>query len=83
MASMTLALPQDLQVWLEAQSQQAGFAESQDYVCDLLRREQEKQAKIKALREKIDEGLASGVSDKSMEEIKQIAIERAKERGLL
>ena len=52
-------------------------------MCDLLRREQEKQAKIKALREKIDEGLASGVSDKSMEEIKQIAIERAKERGLL
>ena len=30
MASMTLALPQDLQVWLDAQSQQAGFAESQD-----------------------------------------------------
>ena len=77
MASMTLALPDDMQSWLEAQSQRTGFAGSQEYVRELLRRERERQAKIDAMQEKINEGTASGVSDKTMEHIWAEARKRA------
>jgi antitoxin ParD1/3/4 len=81
MAALTVTLPSDLGEWVEAHTDSRESAS--DFVCALVERERVKQAKIAAMQEKIDEGLASGVSTKTMSEIQDAAIARAKQRGLL
>ena len=52
--------------WIKAQVTNGDFTNDSEYLRDLIRREQEKQ---KALAVAIEEGLASGVSDKRVEDI--------------
>jgi antitoxin ParD1/3/4 len=83
MAGQTVTLPKDLSDWAEAQATAEQRASISDYVCTLVERERERQAKIAAMDRMVEEGYASGFFEKSMEEIKLAAIERCKERGLL
>ena len=69
MATMNISLPQQMKDWVEAQTADGKYANSSDYVRDLIRRDAEKRAKIAAMEAKIEEGLASGVSDKSVDEV--------------
>ena len=69
MATMNVSLPQQMKDWVEAQTADGKYANSSDYVRDLIRRDAEKRAKIAAMEAKIEEGLASGVSDKSVDEV--------------
>jgi antitoxin ParD1/3/4 len=69
MATMNISLPDQMKAFVEAQTEGGKYANSSDYVRDLIRREQIKQEKIAALNEKIEEGFASGVSDKSLDQI--------------
>lgn len=69
MATMNISLPDQMKAWVEAQSADGKYANSSDLIRDLIRREQIKQEKIAALNEKIEEGFASGVSDKSLDQI--------------
>ena len=68
MATMNISLPQQMKDWVEAQSKDGKYANSSDYVRDLIRRDAEKRAKIAAMEARVEEGLASGVSDKSVDE---------------
>ena len=69
MATMNISLPDQMKAWVEAQTADGKYANSSDLIRDLIRREQIKQEKIAALNEKIEEGFASGVSDKSLDQI--------------
>ena len=69
MATMNISLPQQMKDWVEAQSKDGKYANSSDYVRDLIRRDAEKRAKIAAMEARVEEGLASGVSDKSVDEV--------------
>lgn len=69
MATMNISLPDQMKAWVEAQSADGKYANSSDLIRDLIRREQIKQEKIASLNEKIEEGFASGVSDKSLDQI--------------
>ncbi len=69
MATMNISLPDQMKAWVEAQTEGGRYANSSDLIRDLIRREQIKQEKIAALNEKIEEGFASGVSDKSLDQI--------------
>lgn len=69
MATMNISLPDQMKTWVEAQTEDGKYANSSDVIRDLIRREQIKQEKIAALNEKIEEGFASGVSDKSLDQI--------------
>ncbi|KJS38935.1 MAG: hypothetical protein VR74_03820 [Hyphomonas sp. BRH_c22] len=69
MATMNISLPDQMKAWVEAQSADGKYANSSDLIRDLIRREQIKQEKIAALNEKIEEGFASGISDKSLDQI--------------
>lgn len=69
MAGVTITLPDDLSDWAEAQAAAENRASVAVYVRDLVERERVKQQKIAALQQKIDEGLASGFSEKTLEEI--------------
>ena len=64
MAQMSVLLPDDLQHWTDARAAEGGFDSVGDYVRDLLRRDREYADTLAVLQAAIDEGLASGVSER-------------------
>lgn len=81
MATMNISLPDQMKAWVEAQSADGRYANSSDYVRDLIRREQAKAEKIAHWNLLIEEAYASGVSDQSFEEIIAEARAEAKARA--
>ncbi|MDP3370122.1 MAG: type II toxin-antitoxin system ParD family antitoxin [Brevundimonas sp.] len=69
MATMNISLPDQMKAWVEAQSADGRYANSSDYVRDLIRREQIKAEKIAHMQRLVDEARASGLSDRTMDEI--------------
>ena len=70
MATMNISLPEPMKAWVEAQSADGRYANSSDYVRDLIRREQLRTEKIAHWQRLVDEARASGVSDRTMEDIR-------------
>lgn len=60
MATMNVSLPEPLKAWVESQAASGRYANSSDYIRDLIRRDQERANKIDALQRLISEGLESG-----------------------
>ena len=69
---MNVSLPEAMKAWVEAQADTDRYANASDYVRDLIRRDQERLAKLGDLQRLIDEGLARGVSDRSEQYIRQL-----------
>ncbi len=69
MAQMNISIPEALKSWAEARVAEGRYSSTSDYVRDLVRRDQEYAEKLAALQAAIDEGLASGVSERSVEDI--------------
>ena len=69
MAQMNVSLPDPMKDWCEAQVRQGRYSTASDYVRDLIRRDQDAQAGVRALQAAIDEGLASGISPRSLDDI--------------
>lgn len=70
MATMNISLPDQMKAWVEAQSAGGRYANSSDYVRDLIRREQIKAEKIAHMQRLVDEARASGLSNRTMEDIR-------------
>jgi antitoxin ParD1/3/4 len=60
MATMNVSLPDPMKEWVEAQTATGRYANASDYVRDLIRKDQERAAKIASMQKLVDEGLASG-----------------------
>ena len=73
MATMNISLPDPMKAWVEAQSADGRYANSSDYVRDLIRKEQVKAEKIAAMQQLVDEGRASGVSNRTPRQIFEAA----------
>ena len=69
MATMNISLPAPMKTWVEEQTGDGKYANSSDYVRDLIRREQIKAEKIAHWNVLIAEAYASGISEHSFEEI--------------
>ena len=69
MATMNVSLPEQMKDWGDALAQLGKYSSSSDYVRDLIRRDQERCTKIAHMQKLVDEGLASGVSTRSKDEI--------------
>lgn len=69
MATMNVSLPDQMKDWVEAQTRSGQYSNSSDYVRDLIRRDQDRRAKIAHIQKLVDEGLASGISTRSKDEI--------------
>lgn len=67
MATMNVSLPDPMKHWVEAQAQTGRYSNASDYVRDLIRRDQERLGKISAMQRFVDEGLQSGIGDRSMD----------------
>jgi len=69
MATMNVSLPDQMKEWVEEQVATGRYANASDYVRDLVRRDQLRTEGIARLQAEIDKGRASGVSDKSVDEM--------------
>ena len=69
MATMNISLPDAMKDWVEAQTETGRFGNSSDVVRDLIRRDQIRLEKIANMQRLVDEARASGISDRTVEEI--------------
>jgi antitoxin ParD1/3/4 len=67
MATMNISLPDEMKDWVEGQVG-AKFGNTSDFMRDLVRNEQERQEYIAYLNKAIEEGIASGFVELSVEE---------------
>jgi antitoxin ParD1/3/4 len=80
MATMNISLPEQMKSWAEAQSEDGKYSNSSDFVRDLIRREQGRREKIAHVQAMVDEGIASGISDRSVDDIlREVQAEMADE----
>ena len=64
MAQMNVSIPDKLKGWAESRVAEGRYSSTSDYVRDLVRRDQEQEEARRRLQAAIDEGRASGVSDR-------------------
>ena len=81
MATMNVSLPDPMKHWVEAQTQTGRYSNASDYVRDLIRRDQERATKIAQIQNLVNEGLESGASTQSMNDILEVAREAAQARS--
>lgn len=82
MIRKTISMPNEMGEWI---SQRIGgtFNNESEYFRELVRRDQERQEKIMHLRQLIEEGEASGVSNATIPDIMERVKKRMTEDGLL
>ncbi len=79
MSTMNISIPESMKLWVQSQIESGLYANASDYIRDLIRRDQSRRDKFAALQAAITKGMASGVSDKSIEAVLQQAREMARE----
>ena len=68
MTQLTISMPEALQQWVDMRVAQGSYADAADYLRDLVRQDRQSDDRrwVKAM---IDEGLASGVDERDIDEI--------------
>ncbi len=69
MATMNISLPDKMKEWVEEQTADGRYANASDYMRDLVRKDQAHREAISKLQQVVDEARASGVSDKTVDEV--------------
>jgi antitoxin ParD1/3/4 len=67
MATMNISLPAPLKDWAETRCRTGHYSNASDYIRDLIRKDRERVEKIAAMQRFVDEGLSSGIGDRSMD----------------
>jgi antitoxin ParD1/3/4 len=60
MGTMNISLPDPMKSWVEDQARTGRYANSSDYIRDLIRRDRARQDAVAELQAAVDAGLASG-----------------------
>ncbi len=71
MATMNISLPDQMKHWVEEQVATGRYANASDLVRDLIREDQDRARAIAEVQTLIDEGIASGVSEKTIDDIRR------------
>jgi len=79
----TITLTDKQDKWIKAQIARGDFTNDSEYIRDLVRRDQEQNAKFQVLKDAIREGIESGESKKSVPEIMDEVEARLKADGRL
>ena len=79
----TITLTDKQDQWIKAQIAAGEYTNDSEYIRDLVRRDQEENAKFQALKLAIQESLNSGVSDKSVTDIMEEVESRLRADGRL
>ena len=83
MMRKTITIPDAMERWIKARIESGGYANDSEYLRDLIRRDQDRQRAAERLRELIAEGLESGVSERSVDDIRERVEARLKADGRL
>jgi len=75
----TITVTEQQDEWIKAQIGAGSYTNDSEYIRDLIRRDQERHTKIAAMQALVDDGFASGISPRSVEQIFDEAIGRASE----
>lgn len=78
MATMNISLPDPMKQWVEGRAETGRYSNASDYVRDLIRRDQERTARIAHMQHLVDDARSSGISDESMADIRQRALGQAR-----
>ena len=65
----TITLTEQQDRWVKAQIASGDYTNDSEYFRDLVRRDQERKSKYRALKQAITDGVESGVSDRTLNEI--------------
>ena len=76
--SITFTTQQDL--WIKQQIENGGFTNDSEYVRNLIRKDQEENQKLDELKFAIQQGIDSGVSSRTVEDIWKAAEKRYAEK---
>ena len=69
MGTMNISLPDPMKSWVEDQAKSGRYANSSDYVRDLIRRDQEDEEVWRTLKAAVDEGFESPETDATTDTI--------------
>lgn len=69
MAKLSIRLPDKMKQFVDDQTQEGQFANEEAYIQDLITQDQERQREVARVQAIVDEGIASGESDESMQDI--------------
>jgi antitoxin ParD1/3/4 len=81
MATMNISVPDLMRDYVQWRVDSGRYASASDYLRDLIRRDQERVEKIADMQRAVDEGLASGVGERSMGDLVTDAQRQAKPRS--
>ena len=73
----TITLSESQDAWIKSQIAHGEFTNDSEYIRDLVKRDQSQQDRLATLRAAIAEGLDSGTSDQSLDDIWTAAETRA------
>ena len=79
----TVTFTEQQDKWIKAQIEAGEFTNDSEYLRNLVRQDQAKNAKFHSLKSKLVEGLESGVGTKSLPDIMKEVEERMREDGRL
>lgn len=78
----TITFTEQQDQWIKAQIERGSFMNDREYIRNLIRRNQDS-AKFQALKEAVQEGLDSGVSDRTVPQIMEGVETRLRAKGRL
>ena len=77
----TITLTEKQDEWVKIQIENGDYTNDSEYFRDLVRRHQEQDAKLKTLKDTIQKGMDSGISEKTVGELWEEAEARYKTRN--
>lgn len=83
MMRKTITIPDAMEEWVKNQIAVGRYGNDSEYIRDLIRRDQERKQAETQLGSLIDEALASGISTRTMQDIRHNVLERLKQNGTL
>ena len=79
----TVTLTDQQERWMRVRTAAGDFTSDSEYIRELIRRDQEESIKLQTLKSAIQEGLESGVSDKTVPQIMEEVEARLRADGRL
>ena len=79
----TISFTDQHDAWMKSRLASGDYASDSEYVRDLIRRDQQENQKFHMLKAAIEDGLDSGISDRSVKDIMQDVEQRLRVNGKL
>ena len=86
MANLNLSVRHDIKDWIDWRVEKGDFTSPDDYLSELVERDRasrSEEERIEQIRRMIEEAEKSGISDRTLEDIREEGLRIARERGIL